>query len=119
MGRGGGTPSRRPGARRLAAARRGPASRDKGGSFKPSKSRHGIRDAPLSPALVGELRAHLARLRPDGPEALAFPSRSGTPKQYPNALRRALRPAAEEAGAGWGLPHVPAHGCLAALGPRD
>lgn len=73
----------------------------KGGRFKPPKSKYGIREVPLPPALVSELRKHLASLRPDGEEALAFPSKAGTVLRYPNMLRRVLRPAAEEAGASW------------------
>jgi integrase len=81
----------------------------KGGRFKPPKSRHGRRDVPLSPALVRELRTHLAA-RPDGDgEALVFPSRAGTPLAYPNALRRVLRPAVEEAGAPWAGFHTFRH----------
>jgi integrase len=79
------------------------------GRFKPPKSRHGIRDVPLSPALVAVLRRHLAKLRPDGPDSLAFPSSTGTPLQYPNVLRRVLRPAAEEAGAAWAGFHTFRH----------
>lgn len=81
----------------------------KGGRFKPPKSRHGRRDVPLSPALVSELRGHLAALPPGDAEALAFPSRAGTPLAYPNALRRVLRPAAEEAGAPWAGFHTFRH----------
>lgn len=81
----------------------------KAGRFKPPKSRHGLRDVPLSPALVLTLRAHLSSLRPDGPDALAFPSRAATPLAYPNALRRVLRPAAEEAGAPWAGFHTFRH----------
>ena len=64
---------------------------------------------PLSPALVSELRHHLSGLRPDGPESLGFPSAAGTPLAYPNALRRILRPAAEEAGAPWAGFHTFRH----------
>lgn len=81
----------------------------KGGRFKPPKSRHGVRDVPLSPALVRVLRAHLSALPPGEADALAFPSRAGTPLSYPNALRRILRPAAEEAGAPWAGFHTFRH----------
>ncbi len=77
--------------------------------YKPPKSRHGVRDVPLSPALVGELRAHLAALPSGGPDDLAFPSSRGTPLRYENALRRGLRPAVEEAGAGWAAFHTFRH----------
>jgi integrase len=77
--------------------------------YKPPKSRHGVRDVPLSPALVGELRSHLATLPPGGPEDLAFPSSRGTPLHYSNVLHRGLRPAVEEAGAGWAAFHTFRH----------
>ena len=81
----------------------------KGGRFKPPKTQYGRRDIPLSPALVRELRAHLAALPPGDANALAFPSKAGTPLGYPNALRRVLRPAAEEAGASWAAFHTFRH----------
>jgi len=83
----------------------------KQGRFKPPKSKYGVRDVPLSPALVSTLRTHLARLGPSDTGALAFPSKSktGTPISYPNALRRILRPAAEETGAGWAGFHTFRH----------
>lgn len=77
----------------------------KAGRFKPPKSSYGIREVPLPPSLVSELRKHLASLRPDGPDSLAFPSRAGTVLRYPNMLRRVLRPAVEEAGASWAAFH--------------
>jgi integrase len=81
----------------------------KGGRFKPPKSRKGIREVPLSPALVSELPRHLASLPPGSPDDLAFPSKAGTLLQYPNMLRRVLRPAAEEAGAAWAGFHTFRH----------
>jgi integrase len=78
------------------------------GTFGPPKSRHGRRDVRLSPELIAELRRHVAR-RPADADALAFPSRPGTPLAYPNMLRRVLRPAAEEAGAAWAGFHTFRH----------
>jgi integrase len=81
----------------------------KGGRFKPPKSRHGRRDVPLSRALVGDLRRHLANLPGGDPDGVAFPSKRGTPLAYPNMLRRRLRPAVEEAGAPWAAYHSLRH----------
>lgn len=77
--------------------------------FKTPKSRHGRRDVPIPPSLADELRRHLAGLRPDGPESLAFPSTAGTPLRQENVRRRVLRPAVEEAGAGWAGFHAFRH----------
>jgi integrase len=71
------------------------------GRMKPPKSRHGVRDVPLCPGLVGEFRTHLAKLPPGEADALAFPSESGGVLDPSNVRRRVLRPAAEEASASW------------------
>lgn len=77
--------------------------------WKRPKSRHGERDVPLSPALAAELRGHLRKLPPDDGEALAFPSKAGTPLRQENVRRRYLRPAAEEAGVSWAGFHAFRH----------
>jgi len=66
---------------------------------KPPKSKHGRRDVPLSAALVFELRRR--RVEGSGEEELVFSNLAGKPLDHPTMLRRVLRPAAEEAGAGW------------------
>jgi integrase len=86
--------------------------------YKPPKSRHGVRDVPLSPALVGELRSHLAALPPGGPEDLAFPSGRGTPLHYSNALPPGLRPSDPRRRGGGARPRrgVADHGWINARG---
>jgi len=75
---------------------------------QPPKTRHGRRDVALSPVLVDRLRAHLADL-PDIPEALVFPTRSGTPLDPDNLRKRVLKPIMEEAGAPWAAFHTLRH----------
>jgi integrase len=83
------------------------------GTLKPPKSRHSRRDIPLSAALVSELRA-----RAGDAEALVFASRAGTPLHYSNMRQRVLRPAVEEAGAGWAGFHTFRHTCASMLFER-
>lgn len=75
---------------------------------EPPKTRHGRRSVPLAPALVSELRAHLAD-RPDDPDALVFPSMRGTPLDPDNLRARMLKPLAEEVGAPWAGWHTLRH----------
>jgi integrase len=82
----------------------------KGGRIRPPKTRHGKRDVPLSADLVRVLKTHLAGLRPDTDDALAFPGPRGGFLSYENVRRRALKPAAEEAGASWMGFHSLRHG---------
>ncbi len=77
--------------------------------FKGPKSKHGKRDVPLSPDLVGILRRHLRGLRPDNADSLAFPSANGTPLRQENVRRRYLHPATSEAGAAWAGFHTFRH----------
>ena len=63
---------------------------------------------PLSRTLVDCLRAHLADL-PDGPEALVFATRNGTPLDADNLRRRVVKPLMEEAGAPWAGFHTLRH----------
>jgi integrase len=81
----------------------------KTGRLKDPKSYHGVRDVPITTALADELRSHLASLRPDTPDSLAFPSKTGTPLRYSNMIRRRFKPAAEEAGCGWAGYHELRH----------
>lgn len=82
------------------------------GTLKSPKSRHARRDVPLSAVLVSALRQ-----RRGDADALVFTSRTGTPLDYSNT-RRALRPAAEEAGAGWAGFHTFRHTCASMLFER-
>jgi integrase len=77
--------------------------------MKQPKSGHGIREVPLSPAMVSELRVHLRELPPGNPDSLAFPNKTGGVLSYPNLLRRVLKPALGEAGASWAGCHTFRH----------
>lgn len=77
--------------------------------WKRPKSRHGEREVPISPGLAVELRRHLRAMPPANAEALAFPSKAGTPLRHENVRRRYLRPATEEAGAAWAGFHTFRH----------
>jgi integrase len=85
------------------------------GAFGPPKSRHGRRDVPLSPGLVGTLRAHRAVSEWHRDDDLVFSSRAGTPLRMENVRRRYLRPAAKEAGAAWAGFHAFRHTCASRL----
>jgi integrase len=71
------------------------------GRPSPPKSRHGRRKVPIDAELVSVLRRHRAASEWPGEEDLVFPSRAGTVLSPENLRRRVLKPAAEEAGAGW------------------
>jgi integrase len=80
------------------------------GTFKPPKSRYGKRAVPIDFALVRKLR----QARGERSEReLVFTNGAGHPLEYPNLLRRVLKPAAEEAGVPW----MGFHPC-ATPGPR-
>lgn len=71
------------------------------------KSKHGVRDVPVPPEMVRDLRRHVAAL-PAVTAAtenewghLAFPSTTGGPTDADNLRRRVLKPAAEEADVSW------------------
>lgn len=77
--------------------------------IEPPKTRHGRRSVPLAPALVTDLRAHLAELADASPAALAFPSVRQTPLDPDNLRARMLKPLAEEVGAPWAGWHTLRH----------
>lgn len=84
-------------------------------TFKPPKSRHGIRDVPLDPALVFELRRRRADAERVGDDDLVFAARNGEPLRQENVRRRVLRPAAEEACVAWAGFHTFRHTCASLL----
>ena len=86
--------------------------------FKPPKSKYGRRDIPLDPALVRELRARRKSARFAADDDLVFPARNGSPLRQENVRRRALKPAVEEAGAGWAAFHTFRHTCASMLFER-
>jgi integrase len=77
--------------------------------FEPPKSKHGKRDVPLSAALVFELRQWRKETEWPGDDDIVFPSQAGSPRHYRNDLRRVLKPAVEEVGAGWAGFHTFRH----------
>ncbi len=85
------------------------------GVYGPPKSRHGRRDVPLPFELVRALRERrtAAEWHEDGD--LVFPSLAGTPMLPENLHRRVLKPAVEEAGAGWAAFHSFRHACASML----
>lgn len=88
------------------------------GRVQPPKSKHGRRDVPLDHALVSELRRHRADTEWPGDEDLVFPTLAGTPFEPRNLRRRALAPAAQEAGARWAGFHTFRHTCASMLFER-
>jgi integrase len=84
--------------------------------FGRPKSRHGVRDVPLPPSVVCELRGHVAGLGEPHPKwgQLVFPSERGTPMRPENLRRRYLDPATEEADASWAGFHAFRH-CFASM----
>jgi integrase len=66
---------------------------------EPPKTRHGRRSVPLPTSLVVALRAHLAGLADESPDALVFRSRVGTPLDPDTIRRDFLKAAMEEIGA--------------------
>lgn len=88
------------------------------GREEPPKSKYGRRDVPLDQALVSELRRRRDESESPGDEQLVFASQAGTPLSPDNLRRRALRPAAEEAGAEWAGFHTFRHTCAAVLFER-
>ena len=85
------------------------------GRYNKPKSRHSRRSVPLDHTLVLALRAAHRESEWPGDDDLVFPSTVGTPLDYTNTLRRALRPAAEEAGAPWAAFHTFRHTCATRL----
>lgn len=84
-------------------------------TFKPPKSRHGVRDVPLDAGLVSELRRRRSTAERSGDEDLAFAARNGEPLRQENVRRRVLKPAAEEADVSWAGFHTFRHSCASLL----
>lgn len=79
-------------------------------TFKPPKSKYGVRRIPLDRELVSKLRK-----RAGEPDALVFAARNGEPLRQENVRRRVLAPAAEEAGVPWIGFHSFRHTCASLL----
>lgn len=83
--------------------------------FGRPKSEHAVRDVPLAPELVRDLRGHIAALAPPAADVavewghLAFPSLTGGPMDPGNLRRRVLWPAAQEADVAWAGFHAFRH----------
>ena len=75
------------------------------GRYGPPKSQHGRRDVPLGFALVKALRERRTASEWHEDHDLVFPSLAGTPMSAENLARRTLKPAVQEAGAGWAAYH--------------
>jgi integrase len=73
------------------------------------KSRHSRRDVPISAGLVDGLRAWRKLTEWPGLDDLAFATLVGTSLDKDRMRNRYLKPAAEEAGAGWARPHTLRH----------
>lgn len=69
--------------------------------YKAPKTKYGKRTLPLDPALARDLRARRASVDTGEGSALVFPSRTGTPLDPTNTIRRVLQPIAGEAGVPW------------------
>ena len=67
------------------------------GELDTPKSRHGVRQVPLSPGVAQQLWTLLAK-QPD--DALVFASKTGSYLDASNVMARVLKPAAAEAGLG-------------------
>lgn len=79
------------------------------------KSKYGRRDVPIAFDLVRELRERHSATEWHRPDDLVFTSRTGSALMPNNLLRRALKPAAEEAGAPWAGFHTFRHTCASLL----
>jgi integrase len=85
------------------------------GRVQPPKTRHSRREVPVSADLVSALRALHATTEWPGDDHLVFPSLRGTAFEPRNLRRRALAPAAEEAGVPWAGFHTFRHTCASLL----
>lgn len=85
------------------------------GVYGPPKSRHGVRDVPLAFEVVRALRERRTASEWHEDDDLVFPSMAGTPMAPENLHRRTLKPAAQEAGAGWAAFHSFRHACASML----
>jgi integrase len=83
------------------------------GTFAPPKSRYGRRDVPLSKRLANELG--FQTLLEEDPDALVFPSTTGTVLDSSNLMARVLKPAARAAGVPWVGFHSFRHTCATRL----
>jgi integrase len=85
------------------------------GRFKPPKSKYGRRQVPIDFDLVRDLRAALKATEYPGERDLVFCTRNGSYLDYSNLRRRALLPAAQEAGVPWAGFHTLRHTCASRL----
>lgn len=85
------------------------------GVYGPPKSKHGRRDVPLSFTLTRALRERRSGSEWHGDRDLVFTSMAGTAMDAGNLFHRTLKPAAQEAGAGWAGFHAFRHHCASAL----
>lgn len=88
------------------------------GTFGPPKSKYGRRNVPISAELVSGLRRWRKETEWPGDTDLVFPALNGEPLRQENVRRRALKPAAEEAGAPWMGFHTLRHSCASMLFER-
>src|SRR3954451_5105794 len=88
------------------------------GVMGPPKSKHGRREVPLSAELVTGLRAHRAASEWPGTADLVFPALGGGVTDQSNLRRRAMVPAAQEAGVPWIGFHTFRHTCASMLFDR-
>jgi integrase len=79
------------------------------GSLGPPKSRHGRREIAITGVLAAELRQLHADSEWHRSDDLVFVSIRGTPLDHADMTRRAIKPAAEEAGVGWAGFHTFRH----------
>jgi integrase len=93
-------------------------TKDAPATFKPPKSKYGRRDLPLDASLARELRKRRDSARFAAADDLVFPARNGSPLRQENVRRRILKPAVEEAGAGWAGFHTFRHTCASMLFER-
>ncbi len=85
------------------------------GCFGPPKSKYGKRSIPIDAALVRELRGRRKAAEWSEDDDLLFPATNGKPLRQENVRRRALKPAAEEAGVPWAGFHTFRHTCATRL----
>ena len=85
------------------------------GTFKPPKSRHGLRTIPLDASLARELRKVLAEAKFNEDGDLVFCAGNGAPLRQENVRRRVLAVAAGEAGVPWIGFHAFRHTCASML----
>lgn len=85
------------------------------GRFGPPKSKYGKRAIPIDHELVSELRARRKAAEWPDDDHLVFPATNGEPLRQENVRRRALNPAAEEAGVPWAGFHTFRHTCATRL----